>query len=88
MNKPPQTTRDVASLMNPVESPDGVAYPRAARLLAIEEAARQLGVGRTTIFGLVATGDLRTVKIGRRRLVPIEAINELVERLSADAAEA
>lgn len=59
--------------------------PVAARhpaLLTVTEAARQLGIGRTTTFSLIRTGELRSVSVGRRRLVPSDAIAELVARLS------
>ncbi len=45
------------------------------------EAGSALGVGRSTLYELIASGQLRTVKIGRRRLVPVSAVHELVERL-------
>jgi excisionase family DNA binding protein len=45
------------------------------------DAGRALGVGRTTTFQLIATGRLRTVRIGRRRLVPVRAIHDLVDGL-------
>jgi hypothetical protein len=34
-------------------------------------------------YELIATGELRTVKIGRRRFVTIEAIDEFIASLSA-----
>lgn len=49
------------------------------------DAARALGVGRTTVFKLIASGELRSVRLGRRRLVPTEALRELVERLACPA---
>ena len=40
------------------------------------EAARLAGVGRTTLYAALAKGDLRSIKIGTRRLILIEAIYE------------
>jgi excisionase family DNA binding protein len=51
------------------------------RLLAIKQAIYELGISRTALYELINAGKLRTVKIGRRRLVPIEAIEELVAEL-------
>ena len=51
------------------------------RLLAIKQAIYELGISRTAIYELINAGKLKTVKIGRRRLVPIEAIEELVAGL-------
>jgi excisionase family DNA binding protein len=43
-------------------------------LLSVEEAARRLRIGRTTMYGLIAAGQIETVTIGRRRLVPPECV--------------
>jgi len=51
------------------------------RLLAIKQALYELGISRTAIYELIKSGKLKTVKIGRRRLVPVEAIEELVAEL-------
>lgn len=50
------------------------------RLLSIDEAARALAIGRTALYGEISAGRLRSVKVGRRRLVPSSAIAEFVER--------
>jgi excisionase family DNA binding protein len=50
-------------------------------LFTIDEAAAQLRVSRWTVYNLIRSGQLRTIKIGRRRLVPIDALNECLEHL-------
>ena len=45
-----------------------------ADLLTVEEAARRLRIGRTTMYGLISAGEVETVTIGRRRLVPPECV--------------
>ena len=52
-------------------------------LLKVEEAAIRLGLGRTIVWGLVSSGELESVTIGRSRRVPVEALNAYVERLRA-----
>ena len=47
------------------------------RLLSVEEAAERLNVGRTTVYGQIADGSIRSVKVGRRRLIPASAIAEI-----------
>jgi excisionase family DNA binding protein len=42
------------------------------------QAAVMLGVSLRTIATLVTKGELRSVKIGARRVVPISAIEELI----------
>lgn len=55
--------------------------PPTARLLSIEQAARCLGIGRTTMFDLIRDGAVETVRIGHRHLVPVEALAEFIEVL-------
>ncbi|MDP8905439.1 MAG: helix-turn-helix domain-containing protein [Chloroflexota bacterium] len=49
------------------------------RLLSVDEAAAAAGVGRSLLYDLIARGRLRSVKAGRRRLVPSSAIAELAQ---------
>ena len=52
------------------------------RLLApISEACQQIGVGRSKLFELIAAGEIETVKIGRRTLVPQAALVAYVDKL-------
>ena len=44
----------------------------------IEEAAMALRLSRSAVYELIRSGRLRTVKAGRRRLVPVEALTEFV----------
>ncbi|MBK0866147.1 helix-turn-helix domain-containing protein [Saccharopolyspora sp. HNM0986] len=50
-------------------------------LLTVEEAAQQLGIGRTTAYALVRSGELESVHIGRLRRIPKEAIDQYAARL-------
>ena len=45
---------------------------------SVGDAAKMLGVSRSTIYRLVGLGRLKTVKIGARRLVPLAAIHALL----------
>jgi len=58
--------------------------PTQKRTLTVEEAAAQLGLGRTVCFGLVASGALRSLKVGRRRLIPTDAVDEFLESHRAE----
>ncbi|WP_436787912.1 helix-turn-helix domain-containing protein [Yinghuangia sp. YIM S10712] len=55
-------------------------------LLTVVEAARRLGVGRTTMYALIASGQITSVVIGRLRRVPAEALPAYVASLVADQA--
>ncbi|MEV7118249.1 helix-turn-helix domain-containing protein [Kitasatospora griseola] len=54
--------------------------------LTVEEAARRLGVGRTTMYALVASGEVPSVTIGRLRRVPAEALKEYMAARTRAAA--
>jgi len=58
----------------------------SARLWPVEAVMERLSVGRTTVFELMANGELQSVKVGRRRLVSESAINEYIARLEAGVA--
>jgi excisionase family DNA binding protein len=53
----------------------------ARLLLTVREAAELLGVGRSKIYELLAGGILESVKIGRARRVPREAVELYVADL-------
>ncbi|NYI97371.1 excisionase family DNA binding protein [Streptomonospora nanhaiensis] len=51
-------------------------------VLTVDEAAARLRVSRWTLYNLIRSGQLRTVKIGRRRLVPVAALAECIDVLA------
>ncbi|MGW2862496.1 helix-turn-helix domain-containing protein [Streptomyces sp. NPDC001205] len=53
-----------------------------------EEAASALRVGRSTVYEQIRLGRLRTITIGRRRLVPPEYVAEYIELLKREAQNA
>jgi excisionase family DNA binding protein len=50
-------------------------------LLTVTEAAALLAVGRSTAYKLVLAGQLKSVKLGRRRLVVRTSLQEFIEQL-------
>ncbi len=50
----------------------------------IDEAAERVGVHRVTLYRWIATGKLRTTKIGGCRLVPASSLCELIEMLRVE----
>lgn len=50
---------------------------------SVRDSSRVTGLSERTINTLIATKKLRSVKIGRRRLVPMDAIRELLEGAAA-----
>ena len=53
-------------------------------LVSVNEAARVLGISRSYAYELVAAGILVPVRLGRRVLIPIAAIEELVANATGD----
>jgi len=43
-----------------------------------EEAAPILGVGRNGVYALIRSGQLRSIKVGRKILIPLSAIEEFL----------
>lgn len=54
---------------------------RTRLLYSIADAAELLSVGVRKVEALVASDDLETVRIGRRRLIPADALDDYVQRL-------
>lgn len=46
--------------------------------LTVEEAARRISVGRTTMYTLIASGAVRSVQVGRLRRIPARALDEYI----------
>lgn len=44
----------------------------------VKRACELIGVGNTTMWGLIATGRVKTTSIGRKRLVIYSSLEELV----------
>lgn len=58
---------------------DTTVRPRL--LLTVEEASEVLAVGRTTMFHLIRTGQVPTVRIGRLRRVSMDALRDFAREL-------
>ena len=52
-------------------------------LYGVDEAATALRLSRSLIYELIRSGRLRSVKQGRRRLVPVSALEEYVASLES-----
>jgi excisionase family DNA binding protein len=53
----------------------------SAVLLSVMDVANALGCGRTLVYELIGSGQLETVKLGRLRRIPADALDELVRHL-------
>lgn len=52
-------------------------------LLTVVEAAHRLGIGRTLMYELLGSGQIKSVHVGRLHKVPVDALAQFVERCRA-----
>lgn len=60
-------------------SPEKLAY-------TVPEALYVTGLGRTTLYALVAEKKLRTIKVGSRTLIPADSLRGFLASLEMEAA--
>lgn len=54
-------------------------------LVGVPEAARLIGLGRSKLYELVKTGDIRLVKLGGRSLISVDELRAYVDGKLAQA---
>jgi excisionase family DNA binding protein len=54
--------------------------------VSVEDAARIVGYSRSGVYELIASGDLKAFKVGRRRLILMTELKAWVERAAKDGA--
>lgn len=60
-------------------TPAPTLIPASPLIVSIDDARRMLGgVARSTVYKLIAAGDLDVVKIGRRTRITVESIGRLI----------
>jgi excisionase family DNA binding protein len=57
------------------------------RLLTVQEAAERLRISRWSVYNLIRANQLRTIKIGRRRLMTPAALAECIKMLEGGAVD-
>jgi excisionase family DNA binding protein len=63
---------------------DQAAWGNARTLLTVEAAAQRLSIGRTTMYALLKDGQINSVRIGRLRRIPADALTAYITRLAAE----
>jgi excisionase family DNA binding protein len=74
---------------NPQLHNTGPSLPQASApstLLTVAEACAELRISRWTLYRLIQTRRLATIKIGSRRLVPLIDLQTLIESLRSGEA--
>ncbi|VVN47580.1 helix-turn-helix domain-containing protein [Pseudomonas fluorescens] len=54
--------------------------------VSVEDAAKIVGYSRSGVYELIASGDLKAFKLGRRRLILMTELKSWVERAAKDGA--
>jgi len=57
-------------------------------LLTIEDAAQRLAMGRSRFYELMQAGEIESVRIGRSRRIPVDALKDYVDRLRVSQVKA
>jgi excisionase family DNA binding protein len=67
--------------MNLLSVPHEVSMiPASPISVSLKEGAAMLGVSASTVRRFARDGRLRTVQLGRRRVVPVQALEELIRK--------
>lgn len=48
--------------------------------VSVNEAARIIGVGRTSIYSMIRDGQIETLKIGRRTVVKTSSLRRIIDQ--------
>lgn len=76
--------RELAEALREELRTEAEAGPRTPdQLHDLTTAAGLMSLGRSRLYAEIGAGRLRTVKVGRRRLVPASAIADYIERAAA-----
>lgn len=59
----------------------------ASAMLTVNEACTHLRISKWSLYRLIQKKELKTIKIGSRRLIPMDAITQLITQLEAAAEE-
>jgi excisionase family DNA binding protein len=72
---------------SPLSRNEDFGSPSVGSLLSVEDLMEHLHAGRTTIYELLGSGRIRSFKVGRRRLVRPQDLQEFIDGL-LDVSEA
>ncbi|KBR62182.1 helix-turn-helix domain-containing protein [Mycobacterium avium] len=62
-----------------------MADSATSRLHGIPAVQERLSLSRSSVFALIGSGELRSVKVAGRRLVPEQAIVDFIDKLDRQA---
>lgn len=59
---------------------------RKRRALSVPEAAEELGISRGSAFAAVKRGEIPSIRIGKRLLVPVAALDSMLSEVRQEEA--
>lgn len=77
-HRDPDAARLISILGDQWRAPQAPATGRI--WLTVNEAARQLSLGRSTVYALCASGEIPAVRIGRAVRVPVDDLRQWAKR--------
>jgi excisionase family DNA binding protein len=66
--------REIQALRKEINDPD------APKLLSVEEVSEYLNLSERSVRSLIAGDELQSIKVKRRRLVPVSALEDFVQK--------
>ena len=70
-----------ASTLTPTPRPETMVPDQSGKLAyTIKEAAAAVGLSRSKLYVLMGSGELPSIQIGKRRLIPADALQKLISR--------
>lgn len=60
--------------------------PGMPRLVSVAFAQRALSLSRPSVYALMARGDLKTLRVGDRRLIPLSSLQRFIEHGASNRA--
>lgn len=74
----------VAALRDELAAATPATVDAPDELLSVPAAARALSIGRSKLYDLIDRDEVRTITVGRRRLVPRSAVGEFIVAQAAE----
>lgn len=56
------------------------AMPNEPLAVRIPQAARMIGIGQSTLYQYIASGEIEIIKIGRSTVVPTDVLRDFIQR--------
>jgi excisionase family DNA binding protein len=58
----------------------GSIAPNGRSAFSVAEFARAIGISRGSVYALIAAGELKSLKLGDRRIIPASELQRLLSR--------